>query len=146
MVSESNILHRFFFGKDSTNFRHWKVTLKLRISKSLTRLFIILVSLTKWKCLFLIDVLVFWCPTWTKNLERSLVDLSFVKIRQVAVSLGQKPSSISFDMLLCRKVARLLPFSDCRGGRKWTKVTKTSSRTSLLDFSPFKKVGDFYSW
>ena len=31
--------------KDSTNFRHWKMTLKVRILQSLTRLFIILVSL-----------------------------------------------------------------------------------------------------
>ena len=36
-----------FFWKDSTNFRHWKMTLKLRILRSLTRLFIILVSLTR---------------------------------------------------------------------------------------------------
>ena len=34
------------FWKDSTNFRHWKMTLKVRILQSLTRLFIILVSLT----------------------------------------------------------------------------------------------------
>ena len=36
-----------FFWKDSTNFRHRKMTLKLRILRSLTRLFIILVSLTR---------------------------------------------------------------------------------------------------
>ena len=35
------------FWKDSTNFRHSKMTLKLRILRSLTRLFIILVSLTR---------------------------------------------------------------------------------------------------
>jgi hypothetical protein len=35
------------FWKDSTNFRHRKMTLKLRILKSLTRLFIIFVSLTR---------------------------------------------------------------------------------------------------
>ena len=34
-----------FFWKDSTNFRRWKMTLKVRILQSLTRLFIILVSL-----------------------------------------------------------------------------------------------------
>ena len=34
-----------FFWRCSTNFRHWKMTLKLRILISLTRLFIILVSL-----------------------------------------------------------------------------------------------------
>ena len=36
-----------FFWKDLTNFRHWKMTLKLRILRSLTRLFIILVSLMR---------------------------------------------------------------------------------------------------
>ena len=40
-------LNRIFFWKDSTNFRPWKMTLKLRILRSLTRLFIILVSLTR---------------------------------------------------------------------------------------------------
>ena len=35
------------FWKDSTNFRHWKMTLKLRILRSLTRLLLILVSLTR---------------------------------------------------------------------------------------------------
>ena len=34
-------------GKDSINFRGWKMTLKVRILWSLTRLSIILVSLTK---------------------------------------------------------------------------------------------------
>ena len=38
----------FFFRKVSTNFRQWKMTLKLRILRSLMRLFIILVSLTRW--------------------------------------------------------------------------------------------------
>ena len=33
--------------KDSTNFRQWKMTLKLRILRSLTRLFTILISLTR---------------------------------------------------------------------------------------------------
>ena len=36
-----------FFWKDSINFIHSKMTLKLRILRSLTRLFIILVSLTR---------------------------------------------------------------------------------------------------
>ena len=62
-----------FFWKDSTNFRHWKMTLEIRILISLTRLFIILV----WRCnylvcLFPINALV-WCPTWSKNLGPSLV-------------------------------------------------------------------------
>ena len=35
------------FRKDSTNFIHWKMTLKLRFLISFTRLFIILVSLTR---------------------------------------------------------------------------------------------------
>ena len=62
---------------DSTNFRHWKMTLKFRILRSLTRLFIILVNLTMplfivKKCLFSIDALVVWCPTRLTNLGRSL--------------------------------------------------------------------------
>ena len=47
--------------------------------RSLTRLFIILVSLTRSlfreKCLFPIDALVVWCPTWSKNLGRSLLNM-----------------------------------------------------------------------
>ena len=35
------------FRKDSTNFIHWKMTLKVRILRFLTRLFIILVSLMR---------------------------------------------------------------------------------------------------
>ena len=35
-----------FVWKDAIDFRHWKITLKLRTLRSLTRLFIILVSLT----------------------------------------------------------------------------------------------------
>ena len=38
---------RYFFLKDSANFRRWKMTFKLRILRSLTRLFIILVSLMR---------------------------------------------------------------------------------------------------
>ena len=30
------------------------------------------------KCLFLIDALVVWCPTWSKNLARSLTHMHFV--------------------------------------------------------------------
>ena len=71
----------FFFGKDLTNFRHWKLTFKLRILRSLTRLFIILVSLMRSlyseKCLFPKGALVVWCPTWSKNLGRSLIWLSY---------------------------------------------------------------------
>ena len=51
--------------------------LKLRILRSLTRLFIILVNLTRSifseKCLFPIDALVVWCPAWSKNLRLSLI-------------------------------------------------------------------------
>ena len=54
----------------------WKMTLKVQILQSLRRLFIILVGLTMiWfskKCLFLIYAYVVWCPTWSKNLGRSL--------------------------------------------------------------------------
>ena len=43
----SNILHRIFFlWKDSNNFWHRKMTLKVRILRCLRRLFIILVILT----------------------------------------------------------------------------------------------------
>ena len=41
----TNILHRNFFLKDSTNFRHRKLTLKLKILRSLKSLLIIFVSL-----------------------------------------------------------------------------------------------------
>ena len=63
------IIHRFFFLKDSTIFRYLKMTLKLRILRSLTRLFIILESLTRWlfseKMLLSnrLDALVVWWPT-----------------------------------------------------------------------------------
>ena len=66
------------FWKDSTNFRPWKMTLKLRILRSLTRLFIILVSLTR--SLFSEKILISnrrisgLMSSWiTKNLGRSLV-------------------------------------------------------------------------
>jgi hypothetical protein len=52
------------------------MTLKLKFLRSLTRLFIMLVSLTmslfSEKCLLPIDAFVIWCPTWSKNLGRSL--------------------------------------------------------------------------
>ena len=54
------------------------MTLKLRILRSFTRLFIILVSLTR--SLFSEKMLIFniytdvvWCPTWSKNLGRYLI-------------------------------------------------------------------------
>ena len=45
MVSQSYILHEKNM-KDSTDFQHWKMTLKIRILICSIRLFIILVSLT----------------------------------------------------------------------------------------------------
>ena len=58
------------------------MTLKLRILRSLTRLFIILVSLMRSlfseKCLFPIDALVVWCSTWSKNLGRSLLNTHLI--------------------------------------------------------------------
>jgi len=72
----------FFFWKELTNFRHWKMTLILRILRQLTRLFIILVilmmSLFSEKGLFSIYLLVVWCQTWSKNLGRSLNAYSYV--------------------------------------------------------------------
>ena len=65
-----------YFWKDSTNFRHWKMTLKVKKEmQSLTRLFIILVSLTMslFSETISIDALVVWFPTWLKNLGRSLI-------------------------------------------------------------------------
>ena len=62
---------KFFFWQESTNFRHWKMTLKLRILRSLTRMLIILVSLML--SIFPIDALVAWYPTWSKNSGRSLI-------------------------------------------------------------------------
>ena len=47
------------------------MTLKLRILRSLTRLFITSHYLVK-KCLFPIDAIVVWCPTWSKKLGQSL--------------------------------------------------------------------------
>ena len=76
MVFKSNIGNRKKNRKDSTNFRHWKMTLKFRILRSLIRLFIMLISLKMSllgeQILFPIDTLVVWCPTWSKNLGRSL--------------------------------------------------------------------------
>ena len=58
------------------DFRHWKMTLKLKILRSLTRLFIIVVSsLFSEKCLFPINALLVWCPTWSKSLGRSLLQM-----------------------------------------------------------------------
>ena len=55
------------------------MTLKLRILKSLTRLFIILVSLMisvfSKKYLFSIDALMVWCLTWSKNLGWFLISV-----------------------------------------------------------------------
>ena len=46
MVTWFNILQRKKIWKDSINFQHWKMTLKIRILRCSRRLFIILVSLT----------------------------------------------------------------------------------------------------
>ena len=68
-----------FFLKDSTNFRHWKLTLKIRILKCSRRLLIILVSLTV--TLFSEKMLYRYLLKWhaqfeQKNLWRYLLDSS----------------------------------------------------------------------
>ena len=64
------------FRKDLTNFYHRKITLKEQILRCSRRLFIILVSLMMtWfsdKCLFSLDAYMVSCPTWSKNLGRTL--------------------------------------------------------------------------
>ena len=64
-----------------TNLQHWKITLNIRILKSLTRLFIILESLTMIQfsdnMIFLLDPYVVSCPartkkSWTVSLAASL--------------------------------------------------------------------------
>ena len=57
------------FGKNLTNFRHWKMTLKLKILIALTRLFTILVSLTM---------------TWFSDLMPNLIKKSWTVSRSTA--------------------------------------------------------------
>ena len=76
------------------------MTLKLRILRSLTRLFIILVSLMRSlfsEKIFPIDALVVWSPSWSKILGRSLLVMSVVEI-----ILGvQNPYAPKFVALFC---------------------------------------------
>ena len=58
--------------KDLADFWCWKMTLKVQILRCSRRLFIILVSLTM-TCLFPLDAYMVSCPTWSKNLGRTLM-------------------------------------------------------------------------
>ena len=67
----SNILQKKTNRKDSTNFQHWKLTLKIRILQSLRRSLIILVGLTiTWYTEKMMDSTVCYCgfrPNSHKN-------------------------------------------------------------------------------
>ena len=97
-----NILHRIFFSERFDQFLTQKITLKLRILRCSRRLFIILVSLTMtWfreKCLFPLDTYMVSCPTWSKNLGRTLLKVPDTYFQFLEVSHAWH-LSISYEVL-----------------------------------------------
>ena len=92
--SPSPIFFKEKNSKNSTNFQHWKMTLKIRILRYLRKLLIILLSLMvtlfSEKCLFPLDAYVVSCPTGSKNIERTLTYMLDCMELSSELQLGEK--------------------------------------------------------
>ena len=128
----------FFFWKDLTNFRYWKKTLKLRILRSLTRLFIFWLAwgghyLVK-KCFFPIDALVVWCPTWSKNLGWSLLLMAWL------ANVWQMPAKMHFCKFVwieCMYIISLLG-SKLKEYWQWQTYVWANKKPSMLFKEKYK--------
>ena len=117
-----------FFLEWFNQFLTQKNDFTVQILRCSRRLFIILVSLTMTrfseKCLFPLDAYIFLCPTWSKNLGRTLLCLQ---------SIADVADSHDF-------VARLRSFLELKSWSKFQMKNRLLSMNRYLHFWKFERM------